>query len=291
MTEFPKVNPALNEKWLKRAAWWVKHRGQLRALLIGFVIFIDGVLIIFSGYGWVDFGLLSRQKERDMFLEMTKPPTILSLRGSIGPRDLAAPLVVTLSGSRQEGKYDALVKFVNPNNNYVAKIKFHGVGDAVTEPQSVVVLNNDERLAIIGGVARSSATNPRIIIDSIEWQYLREAAAINEKKVDFIITEATHELVDQGAANPAISQVKFLATNAGLGDYWSVEFMVILKQGDQELAAQTVTIDQFLSGEQRRAVLNFYGQVGSSASALVIPFVDVSDETSFIRTPGSSIKF
>ena len=167
MTEFPKVNPALNEKWLKRAAWWVKHRGQLRALLIGFVIFIDGVLIIFSGYGWVDFGLLSRQKERDMFLEMTKPPTILSLRGSIGPRDLAAPLVVTLSGSRQEGKYDALVKFVNPNNNYVAKIKFHGVGDAVTEPQSVVVLNNDERLAIIGGVARSSATNPRIIINNI----------------------------------------------------------------------------------------------------------------------------
>jgi hypothetical protein len=275
-------NPVLNEKWLKHASWVVNHRDQVRLLLIGIVIFIDGVLLIFSTYGWLDWLVLSRGRDQRMYQEISRPASILALHNRIGPKPLEQPLIVILGGSRHEGKYDALVKFVNPNSGWVANVKFKVAGDSESPSQSITILNNEERFWLAPAVSASPSSVPQIIIENVDWEPLRDVAAFNALKPTFAISGVAYEPISNGEGQA--NRVTFTALNDSPIDWWRVEFMIIVRQGSQEMAAQNISVSQFKAGTSREVAANFYGPIGSGASAVVIPFVNVADPGAIMKT-------
>jgi hypothetical protein len=289
MSDSQNLNPVLNEKWLNRAAWLVNHREQLRLLLIGSIIFADAVLILFSGYWWADFLFINRARDQRMFQEISRPAQILALHGRLGPQPLSDPLALVLGGSRHDGKYDALVKFVNPNKNWIAKIKFKVIGDTESDSQELVLLNDEERFWVVPTITASASLVPQVVIEDVDWQSLRSTEEFNALKPRFVVSDVVYESIGSGSDSSPASRVKFNASNESTYDWWAVEFMVIVRQGSREMAAQNIVVDRFLTGQSREVSLNFYGPIGSGASAVVIPFVDISDPGAVIKKDSPSV--
>lgn len=262
-------------------------------MLLGTIIFVDSLLLLWSGYGFLDAYVLSARQERAMLAELSQPPQILQLHGAFDPTPLPVPLVVTLPGSAQDGKYDVLVKFLNPNPQWVARVRFRIIGDVVGAEQTVTLLNDDERFVLTPGIVRSAGSAPRLEVLDTRWERLRDPALFNERKPNFTVSDVTYQPAGDlaGRGTVPVNQVRFTAANESIHGFWAVPFMVILRQGSTELAAQEVTVDAFRSQERRNVALNFFGTIGSGATALVIPQVDVSDESVFMTVPGDPISF
>lgn len=295
MPDYRASNPVLDESWLKRAAWWVRHRAQLKGILVGVILIVSGVFILYSLYVWVDFWGLSREREQRMYADLTRSTNYAALHENLQAASLRAPVVVVLSGSGREGRWDVLTKLVNPNAKWLATVTFKIVSsDGTSSPdQTVTLLNNEEYFVVTRGAAQSPGASVRADFVNVSWQRIRDPEALNERKPKFTVSDvkflSAAELRLSG--DLGLSQVQFTVANESINGFWSVDFSVVLLQGESAVAAGTTTLDRFAGGERRDVAMNLYTTIPTVTDVLVVPHVNVADEGVFMDASNTPIKF
>lgn len=289
------ANPILDEKWLNRAAWWVRNRGRLARVALVVFFVISGGMILYSFYGWADYWFIGRAEEQRLFQELTRSTNYTALHANLRPADIQPSVAVVLPGSGQDGRWDVLVKFVNQNPKWLAAITYRASTPDGTTPETstISLLNSEERFVLVPALALSPGANVQVEITDVRWTRLREPETLNKRKPTFTVREVRFispaELRLSG--DTGVSQVNFVATNESTYGFWAVDFMVVLMQGDRAVAAQATTLDKFAIGEERSVSLNMYTAIPTVTSVLVIPRVDVSRDSAFMNQPGEPIRF
>ena len=289
----PTPNPALDDKWLRHATWWVTYRPLLRRAALGGVIVVEAILLVYSGYGWLSAFVLNQSEDQRFYRELTSVQDVTALHQALGPVPLTVNAIVALPGSGSGGAYDVLAKVANKNKEWAAIIEYtFGTATGAT-PEQAAVLNNEERFFIGAGRASERDAAPPFTITSISWQRIRDLDHFNVLKPKFVVSDATFTPTSGSvvAGKPAPSQVRFTVTNEGVASYWSVGFTIILMNGDQPVAARYTTLDQVASGDHRDVSLNLYTSLGSVGTVLVVPDVNVLDPNVFMSVAGRSISF
>lgn len=286
-------DPVLNEKWLMRAAWWVAHKQQLRNGFAAVVLLVSGIAILYSAYGFGSYFIYGRANDERMVAQLVQSGVNHAAVQLAQP--LSIPTVVVLPGSGTPGHYDVLAKVVNPNPNWIADVK---VNIATSDQpkgvdQTITMLNNDEQFLIGAGLASSTGSTARASIANITWHRLRNVDDLNSRKPKFNVT-AVHfvsspELNISG--NYTLSQVTFNVENQSIYNFWSVDFTVVVMRGDAPQGAAITTLSKLLSNEKRDVTINFYGNIPTATNVLVIPYVNVADDGSFMQIPSKPIQF
>lgn len=288
-------NPVLNERWLKRASWWVRHHHQLRLTILILTVLVEASLLSYSGYVWFDYLVLGRRRQAALERDLSDAVDMRPLHQALAPQPIAVPTTVVLPGSGAAGAYDVLVKLKNPNPQWVATVTYAFAGDEGLDPaQPVVVLNAEERFVIGVGVARSVSAKPAVTVTNIGWRRLREPARFDDGKPRFVVSDVTFLPAAEAGRRDSrlpLSQVRFTVSNESVASFWSVGFTVVLLQGDRPVAARYTTLEQFQSGEQREVSLNLYTSIPTVTTVLVVPDVNILDPSVFMPLRGGPVGF
>ncbi|MFA7286470.1 MAG: hypothetical protein WC052_02305 [Patescibacteria group bacterium] len=281
-------NPALNERWLRWATFWALHRDTLRQSIIGFVVIVEAAALLFSGYSVLDYFVLSRARDVAMERSLTRSVDVTQLHAVMAPKPLPAPVVVALAGSGNNGRFDVLLKFVNANPQWVAWVTYR-VGEVSGTTQ---VLPDSERFAIAPAAASSPSGAIDLSITTIRWQRIRDVAAYKERVPEFVVRDVTYIPGSGGVSSGATpSRVQFIAKNDSAYGFWTVGFTVVLLQGDQAVAANMLRVEQVAPGAERTIAVNFYSAIVGVTKALVVPDVNVVDQTNIMDQPGELMRF
>lgn len=296
MTEQSNTNPVLNERWLKWASWWVNHRPIIQKIWLIAVVAVEAILIIYSGYVWLDYLVLSRKEEEQLYADLSRAADMEPLRQIMAPKPIVVVTTDVLPSGGSGGSYDVLTKLANPNNKWVALVSYQFIiGDEAAQlgEGETYILNSDERFVIGAGLARSASVKVATLITNVRWQRLREPVRFNELKPNFKISDVSFvAIAERDGTHDSINRVSFRVTNESSLSFWSVGFTVVLLQGDKAVAVRHATMDQVRSMESRSISLNVYNVQSSVVSKiLVVPEVNVADPDVFMSVPGDPIGF
>lgn len=294
MSEQPNVNPVLNESWFKWASRWVRYRPILQKIALVSAIIVEAVLILYSSYGWLDYFVISRNRENLLYQELSRPLDFREINQTRSPKPVAILSALTLPGGGLGGSYDVLAKLSNPNQNWLASVSYQFVVDGEKGPASeILMLNDDEKYIIGAGLASSPSASAELIINSVNWQRLREWAKFNERKPRLSISDVKFApVIQRGGEVSPLGRVSFTVTNESSYNFWSIGFKIILLRGDRPVAARFMTLEQVRSTEQRPVSLNIYNIANSAVDhVLVVPEVNITDPGVYMSVPGESIGF
>lgn len=267
-------NPILDERWLQIASFWTTYRERIRSGLIIFYLVVVGSIFLYGLYLAFNMWVLTSRDYAQSMRDLTTFPDYTSRHSVIAPQLLPAPIAVVLPESATDGAYDVLLRFSNPNPQWIANVEFeYGEGDR----QVVRVLNGDERLVVVKGAATTLGAVPTISVVDVDWRRVRDLERFNSLKPDLVTDEVSY------SSTEGPSRVAFTLNNNSIYSYWDVSLLVALLQGDRAVAARQVQVSQLLSNEEREVVVNFFGGVGGVTDVLVVPFVDVWDEKVFMK--------
>lgn len=296
MAEQPNTNPVLNERWLKWASWWVNHRPGIQKIWLVAVIAAEVILVGYSGYVWLDYLVLGRHEEEQLYADLSRTASVEPLHQIMAPKPIAVLAANVLPAGGSGGSYDVLAKLANPNTRWVAFVSYQFIIGGETAPlgqAETYILNSDEHFVIGAGLARSASAKVEVAITNVRWQRLRESARFNERKPNFKVTDVSFAPVaERGGTYGSVNQVSFKVTNASSLSFWSVGFTIVLLQGDRAVAARYTTLDQVRSTESRSVSLNIYNVQSSAVNKiLVVPEINVADPDVFMSVPGGPIGF
>lgn len=267
-----KQNPLLDEQWLQIASFWTTYRDRIRTGLIVVYLTIVGVIILYGAFLAFDMWVLSAKQHRDAIQSLTTFPDYTTRHAAIAPKSLPAPVAVVLPESASEGVYDVLLRFSNPNPQWLVDVTYQYEDKSNT----VRILNGEERLVVVQGAATTLGTVPAISIVDTNWRRVRDVERLNALKPE-IVTEDVVYLSSDGP-----SRVSFILRNNSIYNFWEATLLVALLQGDRAVAARQIQVSQLLSSEERAVTVNFFGGVGGVTDVLIVPFVDVSSEKVFM---------
>lgn len=299
MPDLQNANPILNERWMRWAAFSVAHRDQLKRWGIISTIIVEAIFLTYAGYGLLDHYVLSRDQEAAMFADLTRSVDVRPLHEATMPTPIAISAASVLPGSAQGGGYDVLAKFLNSNKQWAATVTYHFEGgtEASSADRQITLLNDEEKFVIGAGVA-SGLGAPNVVLTNVKWKRLRNVEQFERLKpnfkvenVKFIPAESVDSAPDSGGSSIVLSRVAFTVTNESISSFWSVGFTVVLLQGDRPVAARSFAIDKVKSGETRDVSLNLFTSISSVTSVLVVPDVNILDESIFMPADGGSIRF
>ncbi|PJE75637.1 hypothetical protein COV04_03500 [Candidatus Uhrbacteria bacterium CG10_big_fil_rev_8_21_14_0_10_48_11] len=292
MRDTENVNPVLNDSWFRWAQFWITNHSRFRLMVIGIVVAVEAVVLLYSGYQLLNLYVFSRVADQQVLYALSTSVDTANWHRIISPHPISTSTGTVLAGSGRNGKYDALVKFFNPNPNWVAWVTYQ-VGDGSNGSDTVLVLNNEERFAVSVGAATSPSANLPIRINNIKWQRLHIPDAFNALKPHFVVSGVSFTS-GRGVDSAGLSlpgQVSFTVANESANGFWSTGFTVVLLQGSRAVAAQALALDQLKAGEQRPVTINLYNTILGVTDVLVVPNVDIVNADNFMRGQADQIRF
>lgn len=294
MVEQPNTNPILNERWLKWASWWVNHRPVIQKIWLVAVIAIEAILIIYSGYVWLDYLVLSRREEEQLYRDLSRAADVESLHQIMAPKPIAVLAVDVLPAGGSSGTYDVLAKLANPNAKWVAYVSYQFIiGDKAGSITETYILNNDERYVIGAGLVPAASAKAEMTITNVRWRRLRELASFNALKPHFNITDISFSpAAERAGAYGTVSRLSFKVTNESGLNFWTVGFTIVMLKNDRAIAVRYTTLEEVRSMETRLVSLNVYNiQSAAVDKVLVEPELNVDDPDVFMSAPGGPINF
>lgn len=294
MPEQPNINPVLNERWFKWASRWVTYRPILQKIALAGTIMLEAILLVYSGYVWVDYLIVNRNREKLLYQELSQSINYGELHPLMAPKPISVIIVQTMPAGGRGGSYDVIAKLANPNSKWLATVSYQFAVSGENGPLSQTYILNDEEKYIIGdSLATSSGAAAEIIITAVKWQRLREWNKFNERKPNFAVSDVKFTpLTSRKGGEPIVNRVSFNITNESSYNFWSVGLKVIPLKGELAVAARATTIEQVRSQEKRFVSLNIYNVSASFVdSVLVVPEVNVADPDVFMSVEGKPINF
>jgi hypothetical protein len=275
-------NLLLNDRWLRLAEFWANNRERFRKTILAVVIVVEATLLLYSGWLLFDMFVLNAQRDAKVIQQLGVFPDYTRLHPLISPDPLPPPVAVVLAESASNGMYDVLLRFSNPNPDWYVDVYY----ESGQQTGMARVLNNQERLVVLPGVANSLSGLPTITVTNTRWKRIKNLDEFVRRTPDLIIDN-----VQYSVSGNEPGRVGFTLTNDSIFNFWEVSATVALLQGDRAIAARQVQLNELLSGEEREVGVNFFGGVGSVTDVLVVPFVDVANDGVFMNLETPASKF
>lgn len=270
---------------IKLSYWYISNKLLLRQVLAGLLIALSVVLYGFSLY----YGLLilvveNREYQQnitnlsydlidyDYFREANKPYDIL-----IDGFD-----AINLGG----GRYDFVAKIKNPNENHVAtKATFELiVGGELVDTTETFVYPGEEKYVAFFGVELDRFVSPVVSLKNVAWKRVHDFESYATPRLNFEINNTEFlNARDSGIKGElSISTLSFDVKNNTAFSYWNVGVYMVLLNDQRAVAANYVSLDNFLSGETRNVEVRFYESIPSVSVVEVLPEIEILEDSSYI---------
>jgi len=272
---------------LKISEWYVRHKILLRKILILLlsvwsVVTIGTGLFVFGEY--LIFGYTDREV---MIEEMSKSYINFNqIKTRYQPKELTVGKPVSFSST--EGRYNFMVEVTNPNDRWIADVKYsfaYGSGETKHAMMSIFPMQ-ELPLVVLG---HEEATRPRNIhftLHDVTWKRINPHEVFDPEKfmnqrLQFDV--GSFNFVPADHARGIVSHIiSFEITNNSLYSYWDPSFCVLFMDRGQIVGVDKIIIEQFRAGEVREIEINSTLDQLRVTEVKVIPIINLFDKTVYI---------
>lgn len=283
----PSQNPTpdftdLTEKQLKFATWYVAHKILLRKILISFLIALSVIFWGYGLYGLVNYYFIEGPKFSRMLKELSRPADFEEARARFQPKNLETGTVLVLSAGKE--RYDLLVKVLNHNSNWYAEFDYNFVvdGKSISQKNGFVLPGEEKFLLALGVEAKTKPRQVILEIQNLRWQKIDAHKIPNyiswrDEHINFIFQDVKF-LPAVVQDKITISRVSFQVKNSSPYSFWDVGFIILLYRGSSIVAANYITLGEFLSGQNRSVEVSWFEPLPSITQVKVTSEVNIFDQ-------------
>ncbi|PIR74278.1 MAG: hypothetical protein COU35_03225 [Candidatus Magasanikbacteria bacterium CG10_big_fil_rev_8_21_14_0_10_47_10] len=284
LKKYQDTSGSLSSKGLERGIWFVRHKLQLRKIIVIILsswgaITVGIGLIIWGKYIAYDYWQ-DRALYRSQVLEF---PNYESRQNMYEARPLIFGQPQVYQGSRNT--YDLVTPVSNPNPMFVAHIHYeYQFATGRTPAQTVTILPGTESYApLLGFENESFPARAQLVVDDIVWERLdthviADPASFREERLAFEPENLAFTQSQDGIG----STLTFDLTNNSVYSYWQADFLVLLYRGNDVVGVVHMSEPTFRGGERRSVDYRLYQDVGGVSRIELIPLINIFDSHSYL---------
>lgn len=279
----------LSNKDLAFSGWFVRNRIALRKITIGVLlawIVIGGLysILVLGSYLFSGFW-----RDRDARLETLQGFENYS---QIQQNYAAQNLLIDSVKIFQTGEmYDFVAVAQNPNQDFVARLKYKYVFDGGETPAKVVTVLPQKKfpLTIYGFESQIYPAGARLVIEDTRWRridphVISSVESYVGTRLNFLVENVLIERNSIGGALPP--RVTFDIKNDTAYSYYEARFALVLLSGGSIEGVIPVSIKNFRLGQTFPVDIRPVFDIGGIDDIELIPLMDVFDPNEFL--PASS---
>ncbi len=271
---------------LQMATWYAQHQYTLKKIVVIFLVVWSaatlGTSLFFVGRYFIFDYSRDQANLKNLSFSYISPDVIERFEPT--PLTFTSPQIF----SGIENRYDFLVTAGNPNDSWIATVRyrFEYANGETAEAEMVLLPKQEWPLAIFGHeeTTRPSSADFRVL--SVAWSRVDPHLIPNPSTY---IMERIDVSVDGFVYRPASASplqgtptVEFAITNHSLFDYWEFSGVVGLMRGGEIVGYSPIVVSQFKGGETRTVSLGVLSSVSSIDSVTFISLLNVFDPGIFM---------
>ncbi len=268
--------------------WLSENRRLITKIIVAFLMAVCAFFFIYSAYAYILYFMSSQQANN----------LLADTAGQIISRSVTTNLVVNNVQVLKSGpNYDLIVEITNPNDKFNANFNYCFLrsntnllcGQSFILPGAtkyVLALNQDLSAGTSGLEFKITTTSwQRVDLHLIpDWnQY---AAA----RLNFSVTNINFSAAGlnnlSGKLN--LNSLEFTVTNQSPYSYYEVPVNIFLYNNATLIGVNRYTFDNFLAGESHQAKLTWNGSLDNVTRTVVVPDVNIADNSIFINYTGNT---
>lgn len=266
---------------LQMATWYARHHETLRKIIVIFLIIWSVVtlgtsLFFVSTYFIFDYSR-DQANIRDLSFSYISPAVIKRFEPI--PLTFTSPQIF----SGIENRYDFLVTAGNPNDSWIATVRyrFEYTSGETQEAEIVLPPKQEWPLAIFGHSATSRPSSADFRVVSVSWKridphLIPDPSSYISERVDVSVDGFVYRPAS-ATSGQGVPTVEFAITNHSLFDFWEFSGVVGFMRGGEIIGYSPIVVSQFKGGETRTVSLGVLSSVSSVDSVTFIPLVNVFD--------------
>lgn len=280
----------LSEKQLKLGYWFVAHKVLLRRILETILIVASAAMLGYSGYGLVK-DYLDAPARQQMMADLAKN----LLNPLVHNAQTAKPLAVSNSQVLVSGgKYDFIGQVSNPNKDFIVHYSYRFVaGSFATAPKLGFILPVERKfIAELGVAAASRPSGAALEINDVAWERVNKHeipdwASYASEHLNMPVKDIAYTPgIEIAAGKPKIGRTSFTLTNDTGYGYYGLRILVLMYRGPALVAVNATALPTIGPGESKPGEVTWYEDYGAITQIKVIPEIDITDQSVYIRTGG-----
>ncbi|MBI4117798.1 MAG: hypothetical protein HY453_01825 [Parcubacteria group bacterium] len=285
------MNHDLSDRQLAFGYWYLLHKEGVKRTIIGVVIAINFVLYAFSLWRILDLYVFSYRAYEQMLATMHIDLVNLhAFAEAQAPRPLQIIGLSVFPLGKE--RYDIAAKVFNPNSLWALEVSYRFLeAGFVGSTRSDFILPGEEKFFLdLQTGSKRALTNPQIEFLSTRWRRVSQYASLREKALKFSFNDAVFVpsySKELGGKDP-ISKVQFTVRNLSSFNYAQAKLVILLYSGTRIVGVNSLTLERFLSGEERKISQNWFGIPPSVTRVEIQPDINILDKSNFLEFKGTS---
>lgn len=286
----PTDDDDLSNKQLAISMWILRHKQGVFDFGIFLLALWCVISIGYSTYRWMEYAILGYWQDKRLLsesLNLIQPYENIQTVYTAQPLQIYTPEVLTSA----DNTYDMFSLITNPNTKHIAYVTYTFILSNTTTPEkTIAILPGKKQFATeLGYTTSIYPANPTLRIVSTQWQRISPHSVfdvpaytdehLNIETLDMLYTPA-------GVLPGSSDSISFTLHNKSAYSFYQINGYLVARSGGSIIAIRPLSIERFLSDEQRTFDLRFLSPLGNVEDIEFFPLVNIFDPQSYI-TPGS----
>jgi len=289
----------LTTKKLNLGLWYVEHRQFFKKIIIACLIVISAVSWSYTLYG-LAYYVVRGMDEDELLVSQLLQTNIVShdYLVQVGAKELRYfPVNVLMSAN---GKYDLAVRVQNINERWYAEFDYYFLaGNKIVGRTHSFILPMEEKYLMAlsqefgrrdAGVSPSKPNNVQLVIENLGWSRINRHKIpdwqdYKNSRLNIIVEDAKFTPAGKSKLSEKVNlnQVDFKAINKTAYNYWQVDFQIALIRGMDIVGINKISLNEFMSGEDRPVQIRWPGKINRVGKVEVAPELNIMRDDIYIK--------
>ncbi|MFH1610656.1 MAG: hypothetical protein ABIA91_02085 [Patescibacteria group bacterium] len=266
------------QHWYDKVIYFlIAHQVMIKRMFIFLFVFICIIIWVLGIIGWINYTTSTKKHNYDISLIKNDLVDYIAYKAVHAPRDIQ--IVLATAVDKDGNIYDFVAKVKNLNEEWAAEsitYKFSYTG-GVTESRTDYLMPGSEKyLFVFSEETKFNVSQANLIIENIDWYRINNDSNLSILP-NLTIEDESFERQNQSTA------VGFTVSNLTPYNFWAVGWQVVLYQGDNPVAVNYLTTNNFLSLSEREVQVTWFNDLPTPSKIDIIADINVLSDDIFMK--------
>jgi hypothetical protein len=266
------------QHWYDKVIYFlIAHQVMIKRMFIFLFVFICIILWVLAIVGWINYTTSTKKHNYNISLIKNDLIDYVTYKAVHKPRDIQTVLAAAVAKDRNT--YDFVAKIKNLNEGWAAEsitYKFSYAG-GVTESRTDYLMPGSEKyLFAFSQEAGLNISQVNLVIEDISWYRVRNDD--NLKILSSLVAE--DEFFERQNQSTIVG---FTIKNMTPYDFWATGWQVVLYQGQNPIAVNYLTTNNFLSLSEREVQVTWFNDLPTPSKIDIIADIDILSDEVFMK--------
>ena len=269
--------------------WYVKNKFELRKIFITILaIWAVGSVLFSFGYWGYYYSIGYWDDQRMLNQQVLEVEDYEIMHEQYGPKNLIYNKLAIYETVR-DNAFDFVVEVKNPNDKWLAKVKYKFTYSGGETPLSTAYILPDvtRPMAYLGQDKVSYPSQAKLVVESVDWQKIDPHQVFDT--VTFVASRQAFSFGNFSYKHSSIAQnipnntLKFDIRNDSSYSFWEADYYVELYGSTGPVGITFLRIDQFRTGDTRNIDIRSYVDDLYVDNIKIYPVTNVFDDEIYIK--------